>query len=382
MDFVPLFFVLCGMKIGLDAKRAFCTTAGLGQYARNHIRMLLQHAPENEYVLFSPYVRHQDFLEEVQAFSNVRIVLNESGLPHWYWRSYRSGKLASEMKLDLFHGLSNELPNGLNMPACVTLHDLIPFYDENFTPIHQLWAYRTKMKFAVKSASKVVCVSRFTRHQVLEKFPDVESRLEVIPPVVQTEFQSASFPASYPFGNKPYVLYLGTLAVRKNLGNLLEAMKMLSGRGGGFALVLAGKKVWFTDSLLEYSRNMQLENCVHFTGEISEAEKAAYIMHAQGLVYPSFIEGFGLPVVEALAAGKNVAVSSNTAMEEAAGDFGFRFNPQEPAEIAEALEQLVLHPTVDEHRKNLHLKQFAPETLIDSWTDCYASCLQLKNTLA
>lgn len=366
------------MIIGFDAKRAFCTVAGLGQYSRNHLRMMVAQGPAHQFILFTPDIRFPDFLKEMKAYPNVTIVTNTSPWPNWYWRTYLIAALAKQLNVEVFHGLSNELPHGLNMPTVVTLHDLIPFSDEAFTPIYQLWAYRKKMTFALKKAHQIVSVSHFTRHEIEKRFPFAAEKTKVLPPVFQPQKPNkteVSF--AFPFKSPSFLLYLGTLGPRKNLGNLLEALLMLRKKGRVIPLVLAGKSVWFSDSLKEFVRNMQLEDQVWFAGEVTEHEKRSLLSKATGLVYPSLIEGFGLPVLEALAYGKPVAVSAHSAMEEAAGNLALTFDPRDVNALAESLEKLYLSPTPPsmEAWQN-HIQFFSPELLFPQWNSLYEN---LKN---
>jgi glycosyltransferase involved in cell wall biosynthesis len=366
------------MIIGFDAKRAFCTVAGLGQYSRNHLRMMVAMGHAHSFVLFTPEIRLKDFEEEMKAYPNITIVTNTSFLPHWFWRQYKVASLAQTFKVEVFHGLSNEIPHGLRIPSVVTLHDLIPFTDEAFTPIYQLWAYRRKMTFAVKQAQHIVSVSHFTHHALAKRFPFALEKATVLPPVFLPQkpmAPKASLPL--PFEDKPFLLYLGTLGPRKNLGNLLEAILHLRKKGQIVRMVLAGKSVWFSDSLKEFVRNMQLEEQVIFTGEVSEEEKMTLLSAATGLVYPSLIEGFGLPVLEALCHGKPVAVSAHSAMEEAAGNLALTFDPRNVEALADCLEQLYLFPSPPHPEAwHNHIQSFAPEHLFPQWDRLYR---KLKN---
>jgi glycosyltransferase involved in cell wall biosynthesis len=366
------------MIIGFDAKRAFCTVAGLGQYSRNHIRMMVACGPAHQFILFTPDIRFPDFLKEMKACPNVTIVTNTSPWPNWYWRSYLVAPLAKQLNVDVFHGLSNELPHGLSMPTVVTLHDLIPFSDEAFTPIYQLWAYRKKMTAAVKKAKKIVSVSQFTRNEIEKRFPFANEKTTVLPPVFQPpKHDDTEITYAFPFESTSFLLYLGTLGPRKNLGNLLEALLHLRKKGMVIPMVLAGKSVWFSDSLKEFVRNMQLEDQVWFAGEISEQEKRGLLTRSTGLVYPSLIEGFGLPVLEALAYGKPVAVSAHSAMEEAAGNLALTFDPRDIDDLATSLLKLYQSPPPPsmEDWQN-HIQSFSPELLFPQWNSIYEN---LKN---
>lgn len=352
--------------VGFDAKRAFSNSSGLGQYARNHIRMMASVVPPERILLFSPHFNRPDFEKEMRNLG-IRMVGPTKNARSW--RLWGMGREVKNQGVDVFHALSPELPLDLKVPSIVTVHDTIAF---DVPAYHSFWnamLYRIKTRHALRIAASVVGVSQFTGKN-LEKFPALfGKRTEVLPPV----FIPSSVPAMAPSADfQPYFLYVGNLEARKNLGMLLEAFMLIRKRIPHH-LILVGKDLGMRSSLLGFIKNMDLTDRVHLTGEISEAEKNGWLQHCDALVYPSVMEGFGLPVLEGLQAHKPVITSSGTAMEEAGGDCVFYASPYEPEAWAEAMIAVLETPkTVHGVECQDHLHQFSAERLIPSWLGLYS----------
>jgi glycosyltransferase involved in cell wall biosynthesis len=352
--------------VGFDAKRAFSNASGLGHYARNHIRMLARALPAERIVLFSPCLGRLDFRDEMRA-AGIRIVSPSS--PSGTWRTLGMGKEVKKQGVSVFHALSPELPFDLDVPAIVTVHDAIAF---DVPAYHSFWnalLYRFKIRHALRRASMVVSVSRYTAGRLQDQSALMGKTVEVLPPV----FQPSLIPATTPIKSiQPYFLYVGNLEARKNIGMLLEAFLLIRKRVPHH-LVLVGKDLGMRSSLMGFIKNMGLTGRVHLTGEISEGEKNGWIQHCDALVYPSVMEGFGLPVLEGLMAQKPVITSSGTAMEEAGGDCVYYASPYQPEEWAETLIRILENPMpLNAEECQSHLQKFSPERLIPAWLGLYS----------
>lgn len=365
---------LCGPRndmnqdfvIGFDAKRAFSNASGLGSYSRNHIRMISSVLPAKQIVLFCPRIERQDFANEMRK-AGIRIVCPTKNAR--IWRLWGMGKEIKLQGIDVFHALSPELPLDLAVPAVVTVHDTIAF---DVAAYHSFWngiLYRIKTRHALRRASTVVAVSQFTSKRLQSISTLMGKKAEVLPPVLQPNLPMGTAPSS---SVQPYFLYLGNLEARKNIGMLLEAFLLIRKRIPHH-LILVGKDLGMRSSLQGFVKNMDLSDRVHFTGEVSEAEKNGWIQHCDALVYPSVLEGFGLPVLEGIMAKKPVITSSGTAMEEAGGNCAIYASPYQPEEWAKAMMQVLendVQPKQEEYVS--HLQQFSSERLIPAWLGLYS----------
>jgi len=352
--------------IGFDAKRAFSNSSGLGTYSRNHIRMVASALAPERIVLFCPRIERADFAEEMRK-AGIRIVCPTKNTR--LWRLWGMGKEMKKQGVTLFHALSPELPLDLKIPAVVTVHDTIAF---DVPAYHSFWngiLYRLKTRYALRRASTVVCVSHFTS-QRLQCMPALMGKkAEVLPPVLQINSQDGISPSKTV---QPYFLYVGNLEARKNIGMLLEAFLQVRKRIPHH-LVLVGKDLGMRSSLQGFIKNMDLSGRVHLTGEVSEAEKIGWLQHCDALVYPSVLEGFGLPVLEGVLAQKPVITSSGTAMEEAGGPCAKYVSPYQPEEWASAMMQVLDKPMPpNQAERQSHLQQFSAERLIPAWLGLYS----------
>jgi glycosyltransferase involved in cell wall biosynthesis len=360
------------MIIGMDAKRAFCTRAGLGQYARRHIHAMVKHHPEWQFHLFSPHTPESEFLSEMEGHANVSI--HTAGkTPPFYWRQWGIAPLCKKLHISLFHGLSNEIPSGLTCPSLLSLHDLIPFRDPSFIPLIQQVIYRIKMSHGIKNAKTIVCVSAFTQKDLARYFPKELHKSTVIRPFLG---KLPAIQASPPL-NRPYLLALGTLEARKNLGTLLEAFTELKQKIP-HTLVLVGKEVAFTKALKAFAHNQGLGERVLFKGAASENEKWNWLHYADAVIYPSYLEGFGLPALEAIQANRPILFAQNTAVAEAAGPIGKAFETRNPGALAQSILSVLDSPEpYSQSEKNEHLNQFSEKNLVPQWTQAYESLLSV-----
>lgn len=364
------------MRIGFDAKRAFCNSTGLGNYSRNIIRAMIRYYPQHEYVLFTPRITQHHFEKEMKGYAQVKIV-QPGGLaaawPSW-WRTSGICKDIKAERLDVYHGLSNELPRGISsagVRSVVTLHDLIPFKDASFHVPLDRWIYQWKMRRSVREADTVVCISRQTAADAEHFLHPAAGKLHVVYQPVNPEFlqeitaeqiKAVRYKHQLP---PRYMLHVGRIELRKNLYTVLLAMTEM-GQRSDIHLVSVGRKTGFYSSIHSYVHNFGLTKRVHFLEEVSPEDLPAIMKGAVMVVYPSLMEGFGLPVAEALALEVPVVTTRGGCFEEAGDDVAFYSEPENTAGLAERILE------VDQHRGSLqerltngriHIQKFAAETI-------------------
>lgn len=352
------------MHLVFDAKRAFVNGTGLGQYARAHLRMVAQHLGGQAITLCSPFSRMPSFEEEMKE-AGANIVFVGKGA---FWRSKHLPKIAAQSAATAFHALSPELPSGIQAPTIVTLHDLIPFENPAYHRFPDVFLYKLKSSKALTRADKIVSVSARTAHVATRFFPSLSSKIEVIPPVFSPAPDwNAQASTGYA---KPYILYVGSQDLRKNIGTLLRAFAASEIRRD-FSLVLVGPLGSMTRSWREFARNMEMEDQVHFAGSVSEAQKAAWYRGAQAVVYPSLVEGFGLPVLEALYFQKPVLTVQDSSMEEAGGPLAHYFPGLDVGAWTRGLNSIPHLAPPKPEALHKHLRQFSTEALWPAWKKVY-----------
>lgn len=331
------------MKIGLDAKRAFLNYTGLGNYSRNVIKSLLDHYPDNEYYLFTPDPGSHPFLDEIKNYRNTFVITPRNKSFSSRWRSYGITHLVNELNIDVYHGLSNELP--FNIDNCkakkvVTIHDLIPFKDDTFRNVFDDYFSRKKMRKACKNADVITAISKQTRDEIIQRFGTKEEKIKVVyQPVGFTVVESnEDVRKKYDLPAR-YILQVGTIEYRKNIQIILKALIKL--KLPDLHFVIVGRKGNFFKALHSYSNNNGLGNLVHFIDPVPNEDLAGIYKESIAVMYPSLYEGFGLPIIEALSFNKPVLATGGGCFEEAGGPGAYYCDTESVDEVAGTITKIL-----------------------------------------
>lgn len=341
------------MRIGFDAKRAFNNAAGLGNFSRNTIRALSRQFPNDRYFLFHPGNSNPLFTAPVNSSEIKPRSLLWKTLK-FGWRSFRVGGLAKKLDLDIYHGLSHELPiwiENSNIKTVVTIHDLIYLrYPEYYHRIDRK-IYDQKFRRACKVATCIHAISEQTKQDLMTYFFIPEDRIRVIYQSINPVFferideaKKLELRKKYQLPAK-FILSVGTVEPRKNLLGLLEGMIQSKEY---VPFVVVGK---LTDYQLKVQKFIEADLNrleVFFLSQIPDDELAVIYQMAEVMVYPSFFEGFGLPVAEAQASGCPVITSFTSSLPEVGGDAALYINPASPEAIGNALTKVLSDTTMRE----------------------------------
>lgn len=320
------------MNIGFDAKRLFNNTTGLGNYSRTLVRNLSQFYPQHRYHLFTPTINPSKF-----NLDGFQVHTNQKGI-NAFWRSWSMSKDWDQNDLQIYHGLSNELPfsNKGKTKTIVSIHDLI----FEVLPKTYQWSdrqiYRQKVKNSCQYADQILAISEHTKKDII-KFYGIESaKINVIYQAVEDsyyqEITDSKYNLSVPNLPDNYILSVGTFQERKNQLSILKAWRSLP-KDHQIPIVLIGNGNTYEKMLQEYASTYQIPlYCL--TNITQTAQLQSIYRGASVFVFPSHYEGFGLPIVEALLSGVPVVCSETSAMPEAAGDTSILVNPLEAEEIA------------------------------------------------
>lgn len=318
------------MKIAYDAKRFFHNTSGLGNYSRDVIRILATFYPENQYFLLNKNKSERG--KQILELPNVEYITTSKGN---FSRQLKMGKDAQNINADIFHGLSGELPlkwSEKSIKKVVTIHDLI---FERFPQYYSFFDRKIhffKFKKAAKSADVIVAISEQTKRDIIQYLKVEEDKIKVIYQGCHQAFkenQTEEFrqQVKQKF-NLPdqFILNVGTIEERKNLLSVVKALK-----GADIPLVVVGKKTKYFDKVNKEIKKNTVET--HFLENVSMEELAAIYKLAEIFIYPSFFEGFGIPVIEALFS-KTVVITSNTScLPEAGGENSVYIDPRNVSDI-------------------------------------------------
>ena len=259
------------MKIGIDAKRAFNNATGLGNYARWLIAQLIKYYPEHEYYLFTPKV-HDDYKDFFANAPQVKLILPDtiSGklLPS-LWRTYSIVDICNTLELDVYHGLSNEMPVGIDkfngLKIC-TIHDLIFLRYPNYYNNIDRYIYKKKVSNAVNASNIVLACSTQTKEDIIRylNFPDhkIHVHYQNCSEAFSKKIDSLHEPELLQkFGiTKPFILSVGTIEQRKNQLSLVKAFHQLHTKE--LQLVLIGRKTDYASDIQIYIDTHALQDIV------------------------------------------------------------------------------------------------------------------------
>jgi len=331
------------MKIGVDARLLSRPLTGIGRYTLEMCRALSKITNISLY-LYSPAPIRADAAIGLET-AIIRTGAWDNGLLRQLWSESYLPLWAKRDGVDLFWGPTHRLPRWLprNMARVVTIHDLVWKYaSETMRPLSRLLE-SYQMPLAVHIADAVVADSQATADVVMEEFCLDIVRLTVVPLGANLTESTASFESLRQFGvERPYFLFVGTLEPRKNLVNLLAAYASLpESVKKETMLAIAGGKGWGGVDLQDTITRLDLGKYVRLLGYVDELALATLYANAQFLAMPSLYEGFGLPLVEAMAHGTPVLTANNSSMPEVAGDAGLLVDAQDIGSIANGLNLLI-----------------------------------------
>lgn len=326
------------MKIAYDAKRFFNNGSGLGNYSRDLVRIVAENFPQNQYILLNK--NRSDRGKNILDLPNVSFAPTSKGK---FSRQFKMGKDAQNLGADIFHGLSGELPlkwNNKPIKKIVTIHDLIfvrfPEYYSFFDRKIHFW----KFKKAAESADLIIAISEQTKQDIIKYLKVPEHKIHVIYQGCHNSFKEFIFPEflenTKTKFNLPerFILNVGTIEPRKNLINVVKALK-----DSEIPLVVVGKKQKNYFTKIENFLTKNKVN-VQFLENVDMHELAAIYRMADIFIYPSFFEGFGIPVIEALFSGTPVISSNVSCLPEAGGKDSLYVNPKSVDDIKAKIQFL------------------------------------------
>lgn len=316
-------------------------SAGISGYIANLLRALPDAAPDFTYTVFvgaqaNPPV-HQRLTIRRAAWNT------EHPLRRILWEQLAQPLALRAARPDLAHGLAFVTPLLSRVPSVVTVYDLSFVHYPDRLPAARRWYLRLFARWSCRRARRVIAISQSTARDLVQTFGLPPERIDVAVPGVGEQFRPlphaevAAFRARKGLPDR-FLLFVGTLEPRKNLPMLLRAYAQLPApQRQRVPLVLAGARGWMDDALAATIAAHDLADTVLLPGYLPADELPWWYNAAEALVYPSVYEGFGLPVLEALACGTPALVSDVSSLPEAVGEGGLRLPPDDVNAWAEAL---------------------------------------------
>ncbi len=377
------------MNIGFDAKRAYHNGTGLGNYSRTLVSDLSELYPEHQYFLFNPKPSKRYTLQG----HNIHEVLPQKKLYQIFnsiWRSHWIKKDIIKYNIDLFHGLSHELPLGLSntgIKTIVTIHDLIFLrYPEQYNKI-DVKIYIAKFKYACKKADHIIAISEQTKQDIIHYFGTDASKITVCHISCDRSYQTTVTDTEklrvIKMLNLPeeYMLYVGSIIERKNLLGICKAIALIKNEIR-LPLVVIGRGKKYKEEVKAIAKENGISDRLIFLSE-NENQSEEYIsgscfpaiyQSAKLFIYPSVFEGFGIPVLEALFSKTPVITSNVSSLPEVGGNAAYYVNPDNFIEIAEGIKKIINDKEFAEKMKAdglLQASKFTPEKCASCVMDVY-----------
>jgi glycosyltransferase involved in cell wall biosynthesis len=364
------------MKLGFDAKRIFYNHTGLGNYSRGIVENLQQFHKDCAIHLFTPALKPN--LNEA-IFLQKYTIHTASAKPSWYWRTFKMTKDLERENIDIYHGLTHELPRGIHrskVKSVLTVHDLIfKIYPQQYQLIDRL-IYDWKLKYACIAADAIIAISEQTKRDIIQYYKIPAEKIEVIYQTCDERFKTkASQAEKEQVRSKyklpaPFLLSVGSIIERKNLFTLVQAMQTVD-----CPLVIVGNGKAYKRKIEAYINANQLENKIIFLPNVSNQDLSILYQLSEIFIYPSLYEGFGIPIIEAIFSKTPIITTTQSALPEAGGAFSNYVSGADAKELSAKIHQLLADKTAT--RANLEKsfewasQQFSPQKTAKQLYDLY-----------
>ena len=353
------------MKIGFDGKRAFQNKTGLGNYIRSLLAVFGQYYPQNEYILFAP---KQTGLLDMASVPNISVITPQTAFYKKLgslWRRRGMIKDIQQSGVDIFHGVSNELPKGISksgVKSVVTVHDIIFERFPETYHFDERYVHRWKIKQACREADAVIAISKQTKDDLVNFYKVPAAKITVCYQTCNPIFQrivsaeeKKTIKERYSLPDN-YFLFVSSIAPRKNLIAIIKAMVLLKEKiniplvviGDGTKEKEEAKKLAADNGISSQLILLNEKRVSKESAFTTAADFPAIYQQALALIYPSLFEGFGAPLLEALYSGLPLISSNTSSLPEVAGDAALYFTPHD----VETLSQHMLAVTENENLQN------------------------------
>ncbi len=357
------------MHIGIDGNEANVENlVGVSVYTQNLLTHFQKKAGAS--TQFTVFLRSKpkSHLPPINKFFNYQVVspsflFSQITLPL---------ALMKRDDIDVFFSPAHYAPRISPAPTVVTVHDLSYFYYPQEFLKKDLYQLMRWTGYSVKKASKVICVSQETKKDLIKYYKTPEEKIEVIYNGYEKRAdKSIGLSKKFKLKKVKYLLYVGTLQPRKNIQTLIRAFEQFQKENLDFKLAIVGKKGWLYDEIFNLVKRLGLQDKVVFTGFVSDQELHGLYKNAFCFILPSFYEGFGIPMLEAMDRGLPVIAAGSSALPEVGGDACLYFDPYTVGTLVRLLNRLkkdgaLRKSMIEKGKKRIKLfswKKSAAETL-------------------
>lgn len=332
------------MRYSIDAHAIGRHLTGNEVYVRNLLEGFASLDPSAEFIAYLSVPGSQQYLPDGMAHRWV----SNNPFARLGWQ------LARRVRQDqpnLLH-VQYTAPLGCPVPVVAAVHDVSYLEHPEFFPKWRQIQLRNTVARTVRNAAKIVTLSQFSRQRIAEHYHLDDRKIAVVPAACSTLFRPIPRSSAKAFVQgrydirDPFVLCVGDLQPRKNPIALIRAFEELVARNNRIAhhLVLVGQDTWYSPKVRQVAQASPFGNRIHFTGYVDDEALLQLYNACDMFIFPSLYEGFGIPLVEAMACGRAVACSNRSAMPEVVGNAARLFNPEDQGDMVRAMEEVLTQP--------------------------------------
>lgn len=349
--FVPLTDSL--MRIAINARHLLLNRLeGVGTVTDEVMRRMVHSHPEDQFDYYFDRKFDPHFLHGPNVHPHAFHPVTRLPILIRYWLDHPVRKHAVKQKANVFFSPDGFIPLGMSIPKVSMVHDVAYLrYPEYLQPRIRAF-YKKWMPRYLAYTDHIITVSEFSKSEIIAGYNIPADKISVVYNGITDTFKSLKeeqkkiLRGKYTHG-LPYFVYLGAIHPRKNLLTLVKAFEQFkSSNPSDHQLVLAGRPSWHTEELLKTIRQSPWKESIHLPGYITVSEATALVASAEAMIYPSLYEGFGLPLVEAMACGVPVICSNVSSLPEVAGNAALLFDPQDESQLAELMSRVISDKTL------------------------------------
>ena len=372
------------LRIGYDGKRAANNITGLGNYSRSLIGHLATRFPKNLYFIYTPKVKEAILKLSLFAKENIILRQADTGKLKLFWRSLGIKKQLVKDRIDLFHGLSHEIPFGIKetgIKSIVTIHDLIFLRKPQYYKLIDKLIYKLKSKYACKKADRIIAISEQTKNDIIAFYKTDSAKIDVIYQSCDDSFKTLlsstekeKIRLKYQLPDK-YLLNVGTIETRKNLLHLIKALPKVN---LNYPLVVIGRETKYILLVKKEIAKLGLQEKVLFLKNVPFSDLPAIYQLAKIFILPSFYEGFGIPIIEALYGNVPVIAATGSCLEEAGGPNSIYVSPDNVDDLADAINLVLDDEKLRQNMKEkgmAYVQKFNSEVVNQQLIACYLKTL-------
>lgn len=371
------------MRVGIYGRPLEGNFVGIGRYIVGLVDGLQKAGVKCTLFLSSP-LKHNPFSGRLPKIVVVPGYDEKTMQSEFFWTQIHLRKAIEHAKLDLFHATDNyRYPFSLTVPVVLTVHDLIPL-TQTLEPLHRTYFEYSTLD-ATQNARRIIAISRSTQadverymHVPKNKITLVHEGFEFALPNVGAS-QKANVLKLYAI-TKPYVIYVGGITQRKNIDSALRAFALMKNHTDYQFVIVGNMENPYGKFLQATVKKLGIQKQIVFTGFVTEREKFILLQNSRMLVYPSFAEGFGIPVLEGFAARTPVVASRVAGLQDTAGMAAYFVNPRKIGDIQKAIQRLLVDNHLREQfisRGERRLAHFSQEHMAEETIAVYRQVLRL-----